>query len=1133
MKVGCLSSTAALAFAWGISLMPVLGGQPQSIPAVDIGVMSTTAPAVLLPEFSSAGLPVLWEVLTGPAAVSGHTVTPTGVAGAVTLRGRQTGDATYDPAPDLYATFLVDAGGGYQTLSAGETFVVSIKSDGSLWAWGNNTDGQLGDGTTTGHAAPAPVTVPTADPWTEVACGRAHAVALRADGSLWSWGANDDGQLGLGNNVARTFPTRIGTLDTWAGVACGSNHTIAWRTDGTLWTWGDNLQGQLGDTTIADRNAPVRVGTASDWVEAAGGSAHTIARRAGGSIWTWGLNSSGQLGDGTTTRRLAPVRVGTDSNWAGVSAGYIFSAGRRTNGTLCAWGHNASGQLGQGNRTFSTTALQVGTDTDWAGVHCGAACVIGTRTSGQLWAWGDNSAGQLGDGTTSDQLIPVATLAGPWTSLTVGAACALGVNGGTIWSWGTNDYEQLGLPAGSTTTTFVPPGARLPLPVSQSAIAQPAVVGLNQILAPVITSFLPPDVSVISGPAVVTGDGHGLSFTGGGTVEFQVSHPGDSAWSPVAVQTFTISVDATAPVFTTAPGNQFVQMDSPAGTVVNFTAAANDAVTGPAAVVCVPASGSVFPGGVSTVTCTADDGFGNVATHTFTVTVNRRPEAASFTVTAIAPAIPFTLSATDADGDATTLSILSSPANGTLTGTMPNFTWAPDPGFLGSTTLTYKANDGSIDSLPATVTLTAALNGEPTVSDLGVTTGEDVPLPLTLTGNDVDGQPLTFAIVTPPTRGTITGTSPNFTYTPDENTFGPDSFTFKASDGQLDSNTATVSITVTPVNDAPVTWFDVFSINEDTVLTVTASRTILLNDSDLHGGAAAENNNPLTATLADAPAHAASFTFNPNGTFTYQPRPDFYGFDSFTYLAVDALGAVSEPETVLIAVRAVNDAPVGAAQSVTTLEDVPRSIHLQSTDADVTFASSVNPGPAPHDSDPSYTIVTPPQHGTLTGAAPHLIYTPAADYHGTDSFTFTVSDGLASSAPATVSITVEADNDGDELPDGWEMAYFGNLNSSSSDDPDLDGQSNAFELLAGNSPADGGESLTVELASTPQEGVLRLNLVQPGVVYVLESSHDLTTWDRLSENTYEATGPGALYDERTNLSEQRRCFYRVTIEPAP
>ena len=187
-----------------------------------------------------------------------------------------------------------------------------------------------------------------------------------------------------------------------------------------------------------------------------------------------------------------------------------------------------------------------------------------------------------------------------------------------------------------------------------------------------------------------------------------------------------------------------------------------------------------------------------------------------------------------------------------------------------------------------------------------------------------------------------------------------------------------------------------------------------------------------------------------------------------------------------------------------------------------------------HDSDPAYTIVTPPDHGTLSGIAPDLVYTPNANYHGSDSFTFTANDGMTASNVATVTITIQADSDGDQLPDAWELGNFGSMIYNGSSDPDRDGQNNAFELIAGTGPANAGDSLTVEPASPDLTGgVFRINPVRTGVIYVLESSTDLVAWDRLSENTYEVEGPGALYDERTDAGQRRRCFYKVTVEPAP
>jgi alpha-tubulin suppressor-like RCC1 family protein len=1475
-----------LFFALALAL-PALAhaGLPQSIPPAGIAIKSPTAAPFSLPATSSAGLPISWSKLVGPVTVTGSTVTPTGASGAVTLLGSQAGNATYDAAPARYVTFIVEAGGGFIKVAAGEAHVVAIRSDGSLWSWGKNSSGQLGDGSTTDRFTPTQISA-AGTTWTDVACGSAHSVARKSDGTVWTWGDNSQTQLGIGPSSDRLFPIQVGSVNTWTGVACGSFHTLARRSNGSLWTWGDNAQGQLGDNSLSDRSGPVQVGTALDWTEISGGSQHSIGRRAGGSIWTWGANAFGQIGDGTSvTRRLIPTRVGLASDWANVSAGFLFNLARKTNGTLYAWGNNDSGQLGNDTRTGSNVPVQVGTDTDWISLRCGAAFATAVKSNDMMWAWGDNSAGQLGDGSTADRLTPVSILAGPWSSIAAGSACVLAVQNEVLWTWGTNDNDQLALPPTITGISAVPPAPRVPLPRPQTIADAPTIpVGVTTTVPTSSSSALPTTVRVLSGPA--TSHGSGVSFTAGGTVQIEVVQAGDASWEPAPTRTFTLNVDATGPVFTVAPANQFVQQATPAGTMVSFTATAVDAVSGPAAVTCVPASGSVFPGGITTVVCTTADAFSNVSTHTFTVTVNRKPVAASMTVSSLPPMPSFTLSATDADMDATTLSVITPPAHGTLTGSLPNFTFVPETGFVGTTSLMYKANDGSIDSAPATVTIevlnhvpvadpsshslsefttkaitlsgsdgngqaltyrittpptrgmlsgtlpaatytptsgqggadsfqyvvndgiadsapatvTVLVNDAPTAPNRSLSTNEDTPLPLTLTGTDTNGNPLsdaiisqpmngtleasganwtyrpslnyhgpdsftyqvndgfvssatatvsltvtavndtpvaaaqsvttaedtalpitltgtdvegstltfaitvppqhgtlsgtgssrsytpalnyngpdsfsftvndgqltstaaviaitvqpvndapvanpvavtsvpnvaftlsgidiessplTFSIVTPPASGTLTGTSPqlvftpaaaftgpisftykandgeldsapatitltvlnvapvvapvthtldedvptaitltgtdanlhpltftvivppshgtlnwshgaNWTYSPSENYHGSDAFTYRANDGIVNSNVATVSLAITSVNDAPETAFEVFSLNEDEVLTTPFAKRVLRNDSDLHDGALGENNNPLTAQLATGPSHAASFSLNPNGTFVYTPRANFHGLDLFTYRTVDALGAASAPETVLIGVAAVNDAPVALPQTITTLEDVPASIHLRSADADVASVFDPNAwigltppnyGPAPHDADPTYVITMNPQHGTLTGTLPHVIYTPAANHNGTDSFAFTANDGLATSAPAIVSITIQADLDADALPDVWELSAFSSLAYTATDDPDGDGQNNAFEFIAGNNPADANSCLCLELAAP---GTFRLNRVQPGVRYHLQTSPDLLAWDTVITATYTLMGPGAVVDPRTD--DPPRRYTRVTV----
>ena len=264
-------------------------------------------------------------------------------------------------------------------LSAGVLHTVAIKTDGSLWAWGDNQGGQLGDGTGGGdwwedsNNRHIPTRIGTGFEWVSVSSGQFRTVAIRTDGSLWAWGWNHHGLLGDGTTTSRNIPIRIGTATNWESVSAGLSHTAAIKTDGSLWAWGDNRDGQLGDGTITtlddngnivennNRNIPVQVGTATNWASVSAGQIHTVAIRTDGSLWAWGGNQNGQLGDGTggsglwvwdesshRHNRHIPTRIGTGFEWISVSAGSGHTVAIRTDGSLWAWGGNESGQLGDG-----------------------------------------------------------------------------------------------------------------------------------------------------------------------------------------------------------------------------------------------------------------------------------------------------------------------------------------------------------------------------------------------------------------------------------------------------------------------------------------------------------------------------------------------------------------------------------------------------------------------------------------------------------------------------------------------------------------------------------------------------------------------------------------------------------------
>ncbi|MEX7471267.1 Ig-like domain-containing protein, partial [Mycobacterium adipatum] len=395
----------------------------------------------------------------------------------------------------------------------------------------------------------------------------------------------------------------------------------------------------------------------------------------------------------------------------------------------------------------------------------------------------------------------------------------------------------------------------------------------------------------------------------------------------------------------------------------------------------------------------------------------------------------------DVDGDTLTATLVDGTTNGTLTlNADGSFTYTPDADFNGADSFTYTAGDGTSTSSVATVSITVnPVNDTPATTDNSFSTDEDTPLSGNVLTNDsdVDGDTLTATLVDGPTNGTLTlNADGTFTYTPDTDFNGSDSFTYTATDGTATSSVATVSITVNPVNDAPVTVDDSVSTNEDTVLT----GNVLTNDSDTDG-------DTLTATLVDGPANG-TLTLNPDGSFTYTPDTDFNGADSFTYTASDGT-STSSVATVSITVNPVNDTPVTVADSFTTDEDTALTGNVLSNDSD-------------SDGDTlTATLVDGPANGTLTlNPDGSFTYTPDTDFNGTDSFTYTATDGTATSSVATVSITINPVNDtpatvNDTLSTNEDTVLTGNVLSN---DSDVD-----------------GDTLTATLVDGPTNGTLTLN----------------------------------------------------------
>jgi alpha-tubulin suppressor-like RCC1 family protein len=315
----------------------------------------------------------------------------------------QLGDGSAD---DAHSPVLVQGGNDWAAFAAGDYHTIARKRDGSIWTWGLNKRGQLGLGATPVKDKPrpfrvgddkwlviqagsvahvlrdayVPTRVGTDNDWTAVAAGGYFSAALKRDGSLWMWGDNRYGQIGIGTQDHQFTPARVGEDDDWAAVYPGMGHVLAVKRDGTLWAWGLNDRHQIALATDArEARTPLPVETPGDWACMSGAWRHTLALKRGGTLWAFGLNNYGQLGNGDT-KEIPGVRV--------------------------VKGDHHVGDYGDQVANASPTPFEVGGD-DWVAISARGHHSIGMKRDGSIWTWGLNWFGQLGIGSTQNQPSPV------------------------------------------------------------------------------------------------------------------------------------------------------------------------------------------------------------------------------------------------------------------------------------------------------------------------------------------------------------------------------------------------------------------------------------------------------------------------------------------------------------------------------------------------------------------------------------------------------------------------------------------------------------------------------------------------------------------------------------------------------
>ena len=389
------------------------------------------------------------------------------------------------------------AGGGtnWSRVSAGNSHTLGLKTDGTLWSWGYNGYGQLGWNVTTGQTGVPATTIGGGTTWLQGSSALFHTAAVKTDGTLWTWGYDNYGQLGNGSAFSSGVFSPITTAGggtTWSQVACGYYSTLAvksdgtlwgfgqvtgtsspvtvlgagtgWKkvatfyscyaaikTDGTLWTWGQNTVGQLGDGTIVSKTSPVSVIGGGTWKDIAVGQQYMAAIKTDGTLWSWGNNNSGQLGTGDTVNYSSPMSIASGGTWTSVAAGLTTSVGVQSNGTLWLWGADYFIANSYFPRSSPIAVMPAGTD--WVQVGGAGTTFHAVKTNGTLWSLGSNYYGQLGIGTSTNFVtsgtayIVTGTNWSTTTNFSSGRYTQVAVRtDGTLWTWGDNTNGQLGTP---------------------------------------------------------------------------------------------------------------------------------------------------------------------------------------------------------------------------------------------------------------------------------------------------------------------------------------------------------------------------------------------------------------------------------------------------------------------------------------------------------------------------------------------------------------------------------------------------------------------------------------------------------------------------------------------------------------
>lgn len=372
-------------------------------------------------------------------------------------------------------------------ISTGSSHSLAIKADGTLWAWGCNQYGQLGDGTQFDRTIP--VQIGNDSDWYKIAAGTYHSLAIKKDGTLWAWGYNSIGQLGDGTGINKLKPIKISTSKDWKKIAAGGNYSLAIKKQGSLWGSGDINRVSLDSKSIS-KSKFIQIGNEVIWDSISISSGHVLALKKDGTVWAWGAGGNGQFGNGTDSSNIQfAVQVGIQTDWIKISAGEGYSLGQKKDGSLWRWGHDSSnvdlltpekvgndtdwvsfttslftsaikadgsiwtwgydnnhGSISELRNMVKAKPFRINNDNDWQIVESGNQYSVALKKDGTLWSWGNNRNGELGYGNTIIRTKPVQV--GDqmdWQKVSAGYNHTLSIKeDGSLWAWGSNIYSEIG-----------------------------------------------------------------------------------------------------------------------------------------------------------------------------------------------------------------------------------------------------------------------------------------------------------------------------------------------------------------------------------------------------------------------------------------------------------------------------------------------------------------------------------------------------------------------------------------------------------------------------------------------------------------------------------------------------------------